>query len=359
MPSEIEGITRASVEETYAQIEKDLKEAITDLPRKGEYTSEDLGRATQGAAQGLLAKVYLYQEKYEQAESELDSLINVHKGEYKLLANFGDVWSIDYNNSDESLFEIQTNSDIAYNLGIRMPVVCGSRDDSGWAWGIPTSNLEKAFKDAGDTERLKWTIIKDGDIVPGDEGRGAYTISAASHKSGRVTRKLYIPLAQRPEPYDASHIPLNYRILRYTDILLMYAEVENVLNKDDNARKALNEVRTRAKLPEVGADVSGVALRDAIRLERRLELALENNRLFDLRRWKGDDGQPLICSIMGRNGSFVKYNLEESTDQYEISNQKESSDKGITFTAPRDLLFPIPVSEITMSNGTIKQNPGY
>lgn len=139
----------------------------------------------------------------------------------------------------------------------------------------------------------------------------------------------------------------------------MYAEVENVLNKDDNARKALNEVRTRAKLPEVGADVSGVALRDAIRLERRLELALENNRLFDLRRWKGDDGQPLICSIMGRNGSFVKYNLEESTDQYEISNQKESSDKGITFTAPRDLLFPIPVSEITMSNGTIKQNPGY
>ena len=79
--------------------------------------------------------------------SELDSLINVHKGEYKLLANFGDVWSIDYNNSDESLFEIQTNSDIAYNLGIRMPVVCGSRDDSGWAWGIPTSNLEKAFKD--------------------------------------------------------------------------------------------------------------------------------------------------------------------------------------------------------------------
>ena len=90
----------------------------------------------------------------------------------------------------------------------------------------------------------------------------------------------------------------------------MYAEVENALGKDENARKALNEVRTRAKLSEVGTEVTGITLRDAIRLERRLELALENNRLFDLRRWKGDDGKPLICSIMGKNGSFVKYNLE-------------------------------------------------
>lgn len=359
MPSEVEGIKRATLEETYAQIEKDLKEAITDLPRKDEYASEDLGRVTQGAAQGLLAKVYLYQEKYDQAEAELDSIINIHEGEYDLLPNFGDVWSIEYNNSIESLFEVQTNSDIAYNLGIRMPVVCGSRDDGGWSWGLPTSNLEKAFKDAGDTERLKWTIIKDGAIIPGDEERGAYTISAANHKSGRVTRKLYIPLNQRPEPYDASHIPLNYRILRYADVLLMYAEVENVLGKDDKARWALNKVRTRANLAEIGTEVSGKALCEAIRLERRLELALENNRLFDLRRWKGDDGQPLICSIMGKNGSFVKYNLEESTDQYEISNQKEASNKGISFVAPRDLLFPIPVSEITMSNGSIEQNPGY
>lgn len=359
MPSEIEGIERATVESTYAQIEKDLKEAITDLPRKGEYSSEDLGRATQGAAQGLLAKVYLYQEKYNEAEEELDSIINVHKDEYKLLDNFGDVWSIDYNNSDESLFEIQTNSDIAYNLGIRMPVVCGSRDDGGWAWGIPTSNLEKAFKDAGDEERLKWTIIKDGAVVPGDESRGTLTVSSGSHKSGRVSRKLYIPKNKRPEPYDASHIPLNYRILRYADILLMYAEVENALGNDDIARNAVNQVRNRAKLEDLPVSVKGTELRDAIRLERRLELALENNRLFDLRRWKGDDGQPLICSIMGKNGSFVKYNMEESTDQYEISNQKEASDKGITFTAPRDLLFPIPTSEVTKSNGTIKQNPGY
>lgn len=357
MPSEIEGIKRASVEETYALIEKDLKEAIVDLPLKSEYANEDLGRATQGAARGILAKAYLYQEKYPEAEAQLDTIINVQAGEYDLLENFGDVWSVSYKNSIESLFEVQTNSDISYNLGIRIPVVCGSRDDSGWAWGLPTSNLEKAFKDAGDDVRLKWTIIKNGDIVPGDEGRGSYTITPAKHKSGRVTRKLYIPMSERPNPYDAAHIPLNYRLLRYADVLLMYAEVENVLGKDEEARKALNTVRERVDLPEVTS--SGTELRDAIRLERRLELALEGNRLYDLRRWKGEDGKLLICSIMGPNGSFVKYNTEESTDQYETSNQKESSDKGITFNEKRDLLFPIPTSEVTMSNGTIEQNPGY
>lgn len=160
MPEEIEGITRASVEETYAFIEKDLKEAIPDLPRKGEYAEEDLGRVTQGAAQGYLAKVFLYQEKYTEAESRLDSIINVHKGEYRLLDDFGHVWDMAYNNSEESLFEVQTNNDTQYNLGLHMPVFCGSRDDSGWSWGLPTSNLEKAFLDEEDDIRLKWTIIK-------------------------------------------------------------------------------------------------------------------------------------------------------------------------------------------------------
>ena len=153
MPSEIEGIQRASAAEVYTQIENDLKDAANVLPVKGEYASADLGRATKGAAQGLLAKAYLYQEKYEEAEDMLEQVmgLNGHASQgYDLLDDFGDVWSISHNNSVESLFEVQTNSDIAYSLGLRMPVVCGSRDDGGWAWGLPTSNLETAFKTAGD-----------------------------------------------------------------------------------------------------------------------------------------------------------------------------------------------------------------
>ena len=150
LPSEVVGITRATIEQSYEQIERDLKEAIPALPKRSEYAANDLGRVTEGAAQGLLAKVYLYQEKYTEAEKLLQELtcrgeFSGNTPEYKLLKNFGDVWSMDHNNSEESLFEVQTNNDISYNLGERISVVCGSRNDGGWAWGLPTSHLEKAF----------------------------------------------------------------------------------------------------------------------------------------------------------------------------------------------------------------------
>jgi hypothetical protein len=169
--------------------------------------------------------------------------------------------------------------------------------------------------------------------------------------------KLYIPKSKRPEPYDAPHIPLNYRLLRYADVLLMYAEVENALNNDSEAQWALNQVRARVNLAPVMA--TGTQLRNAIRLERRLELALENNRLYDLRRWKDDNGKTAIQNVMGPNGSFVQYNLNISTDKYEKTNQKENSNKGYAFREGRDELFPIPNSEITMSEGSIQQNPLY
>ena len=76
-------------------------------------------------------------------------------------------------------------------------------------------------------------------------------------------------------------------------------------------------------------------------------------------RWKMDDGKTMMEHVFGPNGTFVKYNMEESTDPYETTNQQENSNEGINFQAPRDLLFAIPNSEITMSNGTIKQNEGY
>lgn len=366
MPTDIQGITRSSVADTYAFIEEDFKYAIAHLPKKAEYASEDLGRATSGAAKGFLAKVYLYQEKYKEAEALLQDLCcrGSYAGntpEYSLMTNFADVWSIDHNNNEESLFEIQTNSDLTYNLGNRLPVVVASRDDSGWSWGMPTSHLENAYIAADDEIRLRYTILHDGQTdVPGDptwNEENPYVISASKHKSGRANFKLYIPKDKRPEPFDAPHIPLNYRLLRYADVLLMYAEVENALGNDSEARWALNKVRSRVELPEVTA--SGNELRDAIRLERRLELAFEGQRLFDLRRWTDDNGKKAIQNVMGPNGSFVRYNLEESTDTYETTNQQENSNKGYTFVEGRDELFPIPNSEITISGGSIEQNPGY
>lgn len=359
MPQELVGATRNSVEEVYAQIEQDFKDAIADLPLRSEYSSANMGRATKGAAMAYLGKAYLYQGKYAEAEDMFSKVVG--SGEYGLQPKFKDVWTIASNNSRESLFEVQYNSDIAYNLGGRLSVVTGSRDDSGWSWGGPTSNLEKAFKDAGDTERLKWTIIKNGDDVPGDASDLAknYKITPDKHKSGRVTRKFYIPQAERPSPFDANHIPLNHRLLRYADVLLMYAEAANENNHDDIARTQINDVRKRAGLDILDDTYTGKKLRNAIRLERRLELALEHHRLYDLRRWTDDNGKKALANIMGPNGTFVHYNLYLSTDEYEKTNQKENSDKGITFREDRDLVFPIPNQDVILSGGTITQNPNF
>lgn len=277
MPEEISGITRASEEDVWALVEQDFKDAAAVLPNRSKQAASETGHATKGAALGMLGKAYMYQGKYAEAKTCLKQVID--SGEYQLMENFGDIWDVDHNNNKESIFEVQAIYDETYALGSFRSIISGPRDVSdqdGWAWGLPTANLEAAFKEAGD---------------------------------------------------------------------------------DATARKYLNEVRNRVKLP--GVTTSGNDLRQDIRKERRLELALEGHRLDDLRRWK-EDGEPLIAKIMGPNGSFVKWNTDPATrDSYEWDNQKEASDKGISFDKSRDLLFPIPLYEITMSNGTITQNPGW
>lgn len=383
MPEEIQGITRASTEEVYKFIEDDLIAAAAVLPQRSEYPATDMGRATRGAALGLLGKVYLYQDKWQAAHDVLEDVIK--ENEYKLLDNFGDVWSVDHNNSEESLFEVQYMYDGTYALGGALTIITGARNGpgDGWSWGQPTANLEQAYIDAGDTERLRWTIIKTGCTeIAGENNFDAfvsnskdmanyqtyidrygwdpncYIIDPAQHKSARIVRKYFVPMDKRPEVYNIDKIPLDHRILRYADVLLMFAEACNELGDDATARTHLNAVRNRVNLPAVTA--SGSALRNAIRLERRLELAWEQNRLYDIRRWTDDNGKKVITNLMGENGSFVKYNTEPATrDLYEWENQGEASDKGRSFDPDRDMVFPIPLYEITMSNGSITQNPNW
>ena len=373
LPEEVDGIVRSPAADVHQLIEQDLKDAAAVLPQRSEYAAADMGRATRGAALGLLGKSYLFQGKYGDAKETLKTVMD--EGQYKLMPEFGQVWSVDYENNEESLFEVQNMYDETYDLGGSLSIVSGNRsggDQDGWAWGLPTANLENAFIEAGDTERLRWTIIKHGATeiageddfeklieLQGDQnGDGTYCVDPAKHKPARINRKFYLPLSKRPANYNQPKVPLNHRVLRYADVLLMYAEACNETNDDSSARTALNQVRNRVNLPEV--TVGGSELRAAIRAERRLELACENHRLYDIRRWDDANGKKAICNIMGPNGSFVKWNTnKETADPYEWENQYESSDKGTTFNENRDLIFPIPLYEITMSNGTIEQNPGW
>ena len=396
IPEEIQGITSASLENTYKFIEEDLIAAAEVLPKRSEYADADMGRATSGAALGLLGKVYLYQEKWTEARDVLQKLIpesgytgeDAQTTEYDLLPNFGDVWDKDFDNSVESLFEVQYEYHATLAVGGSLSTVTGARScgaalGDGWAWCQPTANLEAAYSE--DDERREWTIIKTGcteikgeteenftkilndnkEISVYDDCVEKYNLPANSlvidpsgHKSGRIIRKYYLPLNDRPEVYNTDKSPLNHRILRYADVLLMYAEACNELSDDTHAQAALNRVRNRAGLSPVS--VTGNELRHAIRNERRLELAFEQNRLYDIRRWKDDNGKPVIANLMGENGSFVKWNTDPATrDAMEWDNQGEASDKGKSFREDRDLLFPIPLYEVTMSNGSIEQNPNW
>ena len=382
LPEEVGGVTRASAEEIYAFIEADLQAAAEVLPPR---SAAQVGHATSGAALGLLGKVYLYQEKWQEAHDVLKEVID--SGEYDLMDDFGQVWDMNYDNGKESLFEVQYEySDVSTILvGGSLATVTGCRNGpgDGWSWCQPSANLEAAYIEAGDTTRLRWTIIKTGctEIAGEDQfdqfiqnskdmdsyeayierygwDPDCYIIDPAQHKSARIIRKYFLPLADRPEVYNTDKSPLNHRILRFADVLLMYAEACNELGNDADARTALNRVRDRVHLPAVTS--SGWDLRKAIRLERRLELAFEENRLYDIRRWTDENGKKVICNILGPNGSFVQWNLDPATrDLYEWENQGESSDKGSTFQEDRDMVFPIPLYEITMSNGSIEQNPGW
>lgn len=388
----VDGVERSSQEECYAFIEKELKDAAAVLPQRSQYAAADMGRATRGAALGILGKAQLYQGKWEEAKATLKTIID--ENEYDLLDNFGDVWSVKYNNSKESLFEVQQmyNGD-QYATGGCLAVVTGCRNGvgDGWSWGQPTSDLENAFIAAGDTERLQWTIIKTACTEIAGENQfdqfienntklcnitdqkfegykrdfgwtddtyyNTYIIDPAQHKSARIIRKYFLPLEDRPEIYNIDKIPLNHRVLRYADVLLMYAEACAETNVTDQAQWALNKVRARVHLAPVTA--TGTELRDAVRAERRLELAHEQCRLYDLRRWDCSNGKKMMCNVFGPNGTFVKYNTGSNADMYESWNQGETSDKGIRFQEDRDLLYPIPLYEIQHSNGAIKQNPGW
>ncbi len=352
---EIFNYERQSEDDVYALIEADLLDAINLLPLKSEYSAVDQGRATKGAAQAYLAKVYLFRERWSEAATMADNVIQ--SNEYQLEANYDDIWDLNNESGDEIIFEIKYRSDPTYSIGNFYGITTGSRFDGGWNWGVPSSYLEKAFLDEGDDIRLRNTIIKHGEPVFNDPDVTAFDAAPDRNKSARINRKFYVPQAYRDTPYRPGNLNNNHVFMRYADLLLMYAEASYFAGNSSEALDKLKMVRDRVNLTTDMA-LSGDNLRDAIWKERRLELAMEQHRLYDLRRQKVN-GVPRINSIMGSDGTFVQYNLNESTDAFELANNGEDQAKGSTFDPAKHLLWPIPTSEIILSGGSIKQNPGY
>lgn len=354
-------VPRSSLKETYDFIINDLKDCAAVLPRKSEYAAADKFRASKGAALTLLAKTYLYNEDWADAETTAKQVIDM--GDYNLESSFGNLWNYNYKNGVESIFEIQNASSQVPALpanGYVTPM--NSVADGGWGYISVTSDLENAFKSEGDSVRLQWTINRHGMPVAGDpnnlkfDGR-PYTGTGApvQSKSGRFSRKRYVPKALRPAN---GLYALDDIILRFADVLLIHAEAAAMQNHTAEALSSLKRIRDRVNLP-TDMSLTGWNLINAVRKERRLELALEGDRLYDLRRWKDESGKPVIADVLGPNGSFVIYNTQLSTDFYETNNKAEPQNKGYNFNPAIHMLWPIPNSEVVSSEGVVKQNPGY
>ena len=321
-------VDRTPKADIYALIESDLIYAAANLP----YTQSETGRITKGAAQALLGKAYLYQDKFSEAASVLEDVIN--NGPYQLLpsATAPLMWENDYENNIESVFEIQY-SDVDggsygcfeclegnYAVGFNGPRgYVGPVFDFGYSFNVPTQDVVDAFED-GDI-RLDYSIL-DMQKWLSENPTASYDADAGYEQTGYFNRKYIARLGDKNIPDAALTNPNNYRAIRYADVLLMAAEALNRGSiSDDRARGYLNEVRNRATLANV--ITSGANLTNDIYKERRVELVGEGHRFFDLVR-------------TGKAAGTIP-----------------------DFQAGKHELFPIPIEEIELSGNRWQQNPGY
>lgn len=345
---------RTSASDVYAFLKQDLQSAISVLPSKSAYSTTDKYRVSKGAAEALLAKIDLYSEDWNGALALTNEIIA--SGEYALEPNFGNIWQSTNFNGQESIFEIQFQYSTQYPyLGNRFPTASMPGTEGGWGYFTPSSDLENAFKAQGDSVRLNWTIMRHHFPVIGDPNNPVFDANPSQCKSARYNRKIYVPRAERS---PNGWMTKDHIYLRLADVYLMNAEAAAMLQQPVQALTSLKVIRDRVGLP-TDMTLTGWGLINAVRNERRLEMALEGDRLYDIRRWKDQSGQPVINSILGPNGSFVKYNTTVSTDPYETTNLNEPQNKGANFVAGKHNLWPIPNSEISASHGKIAQNPGY
>lgn len=305
---------RAPKEEVFNYIVDDFEYAANNLPAKGEYPPEELGRATSGAANAYLSKVYLVRENWSQAVNYADLVIN--SGEYDLSQPYETIWREEGENGAGSIFEIQARGEATAHGIQQYSSTQGARGTSGWGWGFntPTQDLVDAYDSEGDEIRKNATIIFAGETL--FDGREV----SESVENPRYNEKAYSSANAGDGDGDK-----NMRLMRYAEVLLIKAEAENELGNTAAALDALNQVRARVELEPV-VTVDQNELRQAIWKERRLELAFEHDRWFDLLR----TGQ--AAEVMQAHGK--------------------------PFIEGKHELYPIPEEQLRKTP-EMRQNPGY
>ena len=287
---------RAPIQAVWAQIETDLKEAAEVLPEKSAYPASDMGRATKGAANSLLAKAYIFQSKWADALAASSAVIQ--SGEYDLEPNYADIFKMSHENGIESVFEIQhiqvATSDYGdLNEGQETSIYQGSRNATyrtGWGFNLPTQDFVDEFE--SNDPRLKATVVFHGDLLYEGTPAQQKADNSASPTGYAAKKYLFEYSAVVPE---VSNNPANWRSIRFADVLLFHAEAANEMGNSTASLESLNRVRKRVSMPPV-TTTNQAELRQAIYHERRVELGLEGHRFFDLVR------QGRAASVLAKNG---------------------------------------------------------
>ncbi len=345
---------RASVDDIYNLIITDLTDAEAALWKKSAYSDADLGRATKGAAQAMLLKIHLYRQNYSEAQLWGEAVIN--SGQYSLISDYAENFTLAGENGLESVFEIQYAEDPTgdyggadgiggngFTRGTFTTILTRSRSSNlggGWGFNKPTQNLYDEFE-------------------ANDPRRDATILNPTDDQIENPTQEIYLGsryLNRKTGMYDENDIgidlghpsrgPLNRKVIRYADVLLMYAEACCENGNMSGAKTALEQVRNRARqgdnsiLPTFpnynNYSDTEEDLMKAIRHERRVELSMEGHRWFDICRW-----------------GIAK----EIMDAYKATETQEAQDHMAEFIQGKHELLPIPSQEIDLN--PMSQNPGY
>lgn len=329
---------QAAAAAVWAQIEKDLTEAEAALP--DDYPPAYVGRVTKNAAKAMLGKVYLFQEKWPQAEAKFREIY----GKYSLNDNYVDNFNGTRENGPESIFEIQWSSDRTvsderhpFNFEVRPGVL------DGWELMYPSDWLIQTLKNdrtptGGYSDRVYGTIFfDDPQSAMWDLNVPANLVPYADVK-GTMVRPVYFNKYAYPNDRSGAYVGYNISIIRYADVLLMLAEAANENNKTAEAIGFVNEVRERSHAKPI-AGMAKDQLREHIRhTERPVELAMEwGVRWFDLMRWA--------------RGNTAKLNVKNTLVQH-------GKPSAANYVEDKHIRYPIPLKEISV-NPLLKQNNLY
>lgn len=331
-PGKSTAIARSSAEDVYSLIHSDCQKAIEMLSAKSEYDDKNVGRACKDAAMTMMADMYLtlapdHKEYYQHVANLCDSVTALGYDLSK--CDFSENFNALVNNGPESIFEVQFSGNTEYDFWGNNPqsswlsTFMGPRNSNfvagGYGWNQPTEEFMGQWEE-GD-KRKDLTVFYEGcPDYEGNEYKASYSYT------GYNVRKFLVSKTISPD-YNTS--PANFVVYRYADVLLMKAEALNEMGQTAAAAEPLNIVRRRAGLPDVSSGLSQDEMREKIIHERRMELAFEGHRWFDMIRL--DHGNYAIQFLKSIGKSNVNKNR---------------------------LLFPIPQTEMD-ANPLMTQNPGY